>query len=606
MTSTFIRGSLSTQIPQTQNTAPVLEFRCLYTRDLRRKAKRWQDGFLRYHTFNRRVMVYDTLRTFIGDTFNPGGAELQEGDEIDLEKHYVMVQVSEPTGTTQTDLTELMESRHKNKDATKADSPASHRISQESASVPYQKHRSLSALLGTPKGPLGKASLPTTSPFEDRQKRKAHLEHKAAKRQKQSQYHVAASVPTRRHPSPGSSPTRGSTASAPAPRKEPARPKPSKIIDLSSDTISKDDGVDVSSCNLDEGRSLKPYNLGPERHKPPMRPIEPMTTRHDREITPNEEDSLYRRRPLKVISNAPRKMLICQQPKARAEHKSQANPKAKITRDATPASLQTNAQPLITHRAEEAPLAPHQQRLKERLARLGQKKPRQIVPSSTPDEEPDTEIGRDQAGRSDALQEPTTLTAVPRSAPTLEKPHNQHAPAADHTIKPKASKQPCQPPGDPVQAGRRSSLPTLQPSQALPMARVQPSKHTLPPVLRVQPEVISMPSPVVATTANPPTVAAQSVALPVNAQAQPGQRSAPRTITRSDSDPMSKPFKPLTRSVLNSGSRGKAAEAPTIPQSADPLDFGPWSREAFDLFDWWPPDRDKQGHKISTGASTTA
>ncbi|KAF2220199.1 hypothetical protein BDZ85DRAFT_204080, partial [Elsinoe ampelina] len=168
MTSTAARASLSTQIPQTQNTAPVKEFRCLYTRDLRRKAKRWQDGILRYHTFNRRVMVYDTLRSFIGDTFNPGGAELQEGDELDLEKDFIMVEVGEPMGTTQTDLTELLEKRHKHKETSVNNTPARARVSQESTNAPYQKHRSLTALLGTPKGPLGKAVLPTLSPFEER------------------------------------------------------------------------------------------------------------------------------------------------------------------------------------------------------------------------------------------------------------------------------------------------------------------------------------------------------------------------------------------------------------------------------------------------------
>jgi hypothetical protein len=60
-------GTPSLSIPPSQNTAPVLEFNCLYTHDIRRKQKRWQDGFLRFHTFNKRVMVYDVPRNFIGD-----------------------------------------------------------------------------------------------------------------------------------------------------------------------------------------------------------------------------------------------------------------------------------------------------------------------------------------------------------------------------------------------------------------------------------------------------------------------------------------------------------------------------------------------------------
>jgi len=47
----------SLSVPQTSDTAPVLELNCLYTHNVRRKSKRWQDGFLRYHTFNKRIMV---------------------------------------------------------------------------------------------------------------------------------------------------------------------------------------------------------------------------------------------------------------------------------------------------------------------------------------------------------------------------------------------------------------------------------------------------------------------------------------------------------------------------------------------------------------------
>src|SRR6266702_6934698 len=91
-------GTPSLSIPPSQNTALVLEFRCLYSHDLRRKSKRWQDGFLRYHTFNKRVMVYDVPRNFIGDTHWKETMELQEGDELTLEKG-VLVEVAEAVGT---------------------------------------------------------------------------------------------------------------------------------------------------------------------------------------------------------------------------------------------------------------------------------------------------------------------------------------------------------------------------------------------------------------------------------------------------------------------------------------------------------------------------
>ena len=177
MMATTYRNTPSLSIPQSQNTALVLEFNCLYTHDVRRKSKRWQDGFLRYHTFNKRVMLYDIPRNFIGDT-HWTASELQDGDELTLDKEGVIVQVAEAVGQTETDLTDLRRSKKK---------PAVEHASSPPALVPAPqapvgargfgstaaragptqlKHRSLNALLGTPKGPIGKATIPAKSPFE--------------------------------------------------------------------------------------------------------------------------------------------------------------------------------------------------------------------------------------------------------------------------------------------------------------------------------------------------------------------------------------------------------------------------------------------------------
>ena len=90
------------------STAPVHEFRCLYTHDVRRKQKRWQDGFLKYHTFNKRAMVYDTLRNFIGDTHWQASGGIGEGDEVELEAG-VVVQIGEQVGLSETDLRPIFE-----------------------------------------------------------------------------------------------------------------------------------------------------------------------------------------------------------------------------------------------------------------------------------------------------------------------------------------------------------------------------------------------------------------------------------------------------------------------------------------------------------------
>lgn len=120
-------------------------------------------------------MVYDVPRNFVGDAHWRQSEDLQDGDEIMLEKRGVLVQVAESVGTTETDLTELRNSRKK---------PAGEQhLSPTAPSVPPGlqtpratgvrssaplKHRSLNTLLGTSKGPLGKATVPSRSPFEQR------------------------------------------------------------------------------------------------------------------------------------------------------------------------------------------------------------------------------------------------------------------------------------------------------------------------------------------------------------------------------------------------------------------------------------------------------
>ncbi|OBS24081.1 hypothetical protein FPOA_04629 [Fusarium poae] len=100
----------SSSIP---STATVVDFICLFTHDLKRKQKRWQDGVLKYHTFNKRVMVYDDRNHFIGDAHWQGGGDLEPGDEFELDRGSAIVQVSDCTGTREQDLTELLDKRVK-------------------------------------------------------------------------------------------------------------------------------------------------------------------------------------------------------------------------------------------------------------------------------------------------------------------------------------------------------------------------------------------------------------------------------------------------------------------------------------------------------------
>lgn len=97
------------------NTAPVLEYRCLFTRDVQRKQKRWQDGRLRFHTFNRRLMVYDESSNFVGDAhWQKDGIE--EGEELHLERNGILVQVVEYYGKKDQDLNGLISQRIKDRE----------------------------------------------------------------------------------------------------------------------------------------------------------------------------------------------------------------------------------------------------------------------------------------------------------------------------------------------------------------------------------------------------------------------------------------------------------------------------------------------------------
>ncbi|SLM39788.1 Domain of unknown function DUF2439 [Lasallia pustulata] len=162
-------------VPSTQNTAPVLEFRCLYSHDLRRKSKRWQDGFMRFHTFNKRIMIYDVPRNFIGDMHWRDDEAVQDGDELQLEKG-VLVQVGEAIGSIEQDLTPLFETKRQREAGSpgKATSPprptlrATGRSTVEPLS--HLRPKSLNALLGTPRGPHGRALLSNKSPYAYRKR----------------------------------------------------------------------------------------------------------------------------------------------------------------------------------------------------------------------------------------------------------------------------------------------------------------------------------------------------------------------------------------------------------------------------------------------------
>jgi hypothetical protein len=177
MASLSFTAGTSMDVPQTQNTAPVLEFRCLYTQDLRRKQKRWQDGRLKFHTFNKRVMVYDERSNFVGDTHWREDTAFDEGEELELERGGIMVEVGECVGMREQDLSELVDKRVKDREGRAAakiaaSSPSRPHVSlirtSQATPGPLQ-HKPLNALLTTT-GHYGRAVIPYTSPYEEKER----------------------------------------------------------------------------------------------------------------------------------------------------------------------------------------------------------------------------------------------------------------------------------------------------------------------------------------------------------------------------------------------------------------------------------------------------
>ncbi|KAI1472306.1 uncharacterized protein F4812DRAFT_408346 [Daldinia caldariorum] len=161
------------------STAPVLDYVCLFTRDLRRKQKRWQDGRLKYHTFNKRIMVYDDRGNFVGDTHWHEDYDFDEGEEVELERGGTIVQVAECTGSRDQDLSELIDKRARER-AERQSAALARRLPAVEASTPnvatphFQlRHKPLHNLIGTPTGHHGRAVVPTESPYEERQKQAA-------------------------------------------------------------------------------------------------------------------------------------------------------------------------------------------------------------------------------------------------------------------------------------------------------------------------------------------------------------------------------------------------------------------------------------------------
>lgn len=114
-------------------------------------------------------MVYDVSRNYIGDMHWREDEILHDGDEFELDRG-VLIQVGEATGSIDQDLTGLFEKRKKAPEIVVHEEVPSQPIlatARPTTAQPSQlRPKTLNALLGTPKGRIGRAALPTKSPHE--------------------------------------------------------------------------------------------------------------------------------------------------------------------------------------------------------------------------------------------------------------------------------------------------------------------------------------------------------------------------------------------------------------------------------------------------------
>jgi Protein of unknown function (DUF2439) len=115
-------------------------------------------------------MVYDETKNYIGDTHWTDTSEFQEGEELRLDKG-VLVQVGEQIGHTETDLAPIILDKRRPETAfsTPQLSVPSNKYSsgvRQARAVLQTRPKSLAAVLGASQGPMGRARLPTQSPFE--------------------------------------------------------------------------------------------------------------------------------------------------------------------------------------------------------------------------------------------------------------------------------------------------------------------------------------------------------------------------------------------------------------------------------------------------------
>lgn len=471
-----------------QVTASVVKFRCLYTHDLRRKSKRWQDGYLRYHAFNKRIMVYDEQGNYIGDHHWRSGEEVQDGDELELDKG-ALIQVGERMGTTQQDLTNLFEKRKRGPGSPQANDHAS-QMSRNStpvrASGSSQPFRSLNDLLGIKKTSTGHL----VSPYEERHP-----------------------------PTPSNGPE---SSNRPSKRQKFASEKPvnkrqtrPQVVDLTeSDKESSLHDVRAAAPSRQAPRA-QPSRSSPPPNKPKV--AHKMTQ-------PATDSSSFTKPPLPSLSASAKRSSAPANSTARQE-----KPSVRPEPRERPVNILASLPPQALKRpSSEAP---------SKTLRMAPEKPRRKLMYSA------------------LLPGDTSQKSSP--APPKPEKRSQSTPSVDLSVR--------------TNPDYSTTLLTSHRIQSEPIQEVDPSSTEFMPSNSTQFILEEM--------AHIPT------------RNLPAKRSLDAALRKSLSDPTALTARPALQTRPTLMRSGLSA----VPESPPAFEEGPWTAEALDLFEFWPPGRPKPG-----------
>ncbi|CAI7675960.1 unnamed protein product [Penicillium discolor] len=606
--------SSSTHLPPTspQVTASVVKFRCLYTHDLRRKSKRWHDGYLRYHKFNKRVMVYDDQGNFIGDHHWRSSDEVQDGDEMELDKG-VLIEVTENMGTTETDITTLYEKKissqgsPQNKDPvsqvprasayTSASASASASTSAPlRSSASSQPFRSLNDLLGIKRTPIGHL----VSPYESRnppQPAASGIQEpeRPPKRQKTSSV-------VNRNAEKGSraqSEVIDLTDSTNSNQRLPAKPRSKQVV-KELPRAGGDSTADVVSADCEQRLTVPPKQTRPQRLNPPSisrvsvsTGSKPTSNLLPPEVVHTATKSVQPPKPLGPSSKGPLPTLH-----AVAEI---SGPQGNLRVEQPSLSRENQSRPVSRPIPPQRPDPPTVSRTSLPIA------PKQSYATlSTP--QPPVRVVSNYEKPIESTNNPTSTNVPPPAdvSPSVNVPPSVNVSSS--------TKMP--PPSRPS-----SALCPGAPTTALRMGTGKPRKKLmysalLPSTSRTPSPATSDTPPASATREPPTNIPEQQLAAGPDDSSISNEEFMPSTSTQFIFDEMidGSGFKsssatkrltgkrsldsPLRKSISDptalTARQGRAGESlHTANKESEPREQGPWTSEALDLFDFWPAGRAK-------------